>query len=77
MIVIRMSKLVIYTVRVRNPIIDQEIMKIETDDKTLALMEAEYYSRRHGVAEVYDNSSKSEVARFRYGVEELNREGER
>jgi hypothetical protein len=62
--------LVIYTVRVRNPIIDQEIMKIETDDKTLAFMEAEYYSRRHGIAEVHDNSSRSKVASFRYGVEE-------
>jgi hypothetical protein len=66
--------LVIYTVRVRNPIIDQEIMKIETDDKTLALIEAEYFSKRHGVAEVYDNSSNNEVARFRYGVEELSRD---
>jgi hypothetical protein len=65
--------LVIYTVRVKNPIIDQEIMKIETDDKTLAMMEAEYLSRRHGVAEVYDNSSNIEVARFRYGVEELSK----
>lgn len=45
-------------------------MKIETDDKTLAFMEAEYYSRRHGIAEVHDNSSKSKVASFRYGVEE-------
>jgi hypothetical protein len=66
--------LVIYTVRVKNPIIDQEVMKIETDDKTLAFMEAEYLSRRHGIAEVYDNSSKSEVARFRYGVEESHHE---
>jgi hypothetical protein len=62
--------LVIYTVRVRNPIIDQEIMKIETDDKTLAFMEAEYYSRRHGIAEVHEDSSESRVASFRYGVEE-------
>jgi hypothetical protein len=45
-------------------------MKIETDDKTLALMEAEHFSKRHGIAEVYDNSSNSKVARFRYGVEE-------
>jgi len=66
--------LVIYTVRVKNPIIDQEVMKIETDDKTLAFMEAGYLSRRHGIAEVYDNSSKSEVARFRYGVEEPHEE---
>ncbi|HEX8184107.1 MAG TPA: hypothetical protein VF747_05130 [Blastocatellia bacterium] len=49
-------------------------MKIETDDKTLALIEAEYFSKRHGVAEVYDNSSNNEVARFRYGVEELSRD---
>ena len=68
--------MVIYTVRVRNPIIGQEIMKIETDDKTLALMEAEYFSKRHGVAEVYDKTSNSEVARFRYGVEELSEKGE-
>jgi hypothetical protein len=49
-------------------------MKIETDDKTLALMEAEYFSRRHGIAEVHDNSSSSQVARFRYGVEEPSKE---
>jgi hypothetical protein len=66
--------LVIYTVRIRNPIIDQEIMKIETDDKTLALMEAEYFSRRHGIGEVLDKSSNTEIARFRYGVEESSKE---
>jgi hypothetical protein len=66
--------LVIYTVRVRNPLVDQEIMKIETDDKTLALMEAEYFSKRHGIAEVFDNSSNIKVARFRYGVEESSKE---
>ena len=66
--------MVIYTVRIRNPIIDQEIMKIETDDKTLALMEAEYFSRRHGIGEVHDNSSNIRVARFRYGVEESSKE---
>jgi hypothetical protein len=68
------SKLVIYTVRIINPIINQEIMKLETDDETLALMEAEYFSRRHGIAEVLDNSSNSQVARFRYGVIESSQE---
>lgn len=66
--------MVIYTVRVKNPIVDQEIMQIETDDKTLALIEAEYFSKRHGIAEVYDNSSNGLVARFRYGVEEASKE---
>ena len=66
--------MVIYTVRVRNPIIDQEIMKVETDDETLALMEAEYLSKRHGVAEVYDNSSNRAVARFKYGVRQSSDE---
>ena len=45
-------------------------MKIETEDRTLALIEAEYYSKRHGVAEVFDGSSDIKVARFRYGAEE-------
>ena len=45
-------------------------MKIETEDRLLALSEAAYYSKRHGVAEVFDTSSNIEVARFRYGVEE-------
>lgn len=49
-------------------------MKIETDDKTLAFMEAKHLSRRHGVAEVYDNSLNGKVARFRYGVEESLKE---
>ena len=60
----------VYTVRIRNPIIDQEVMKIETEDRQLALVEAEHYSKRHGIAQVFDNSLNSEVARFRYGVEE-------
>ena len=60
----------IYTVRIRNPIIDQEVMKIETEDRALAFVEAEHYSKRHGIAQVFDNSSNREVARFRYGVEE-------
>ncbi|HKG20338.1 MAG TPA: hypothetical protein VKC34_00450 [Blastocatellia bacterium] len=59
-----------YTVRVKNPIIDQEMMKIETEIKEIALMEAALYSKRIGVASVIDNSSNSEIARFRYGVEE-------
>lgn len=45
-------------------------MKIETENRMLALGEAEYYSKRHGIASVFDNSSNIEVARFRYGVEE-------
>ncbi|MGA9768861.1 MAG: hypothetical protein WBV94_07470 [Blastocatellia bacterium] len=60
----------IYTVRIRNPIIDQEVMKIDTEDRALALGEALYYSRRHGIAQVFDNSGNVEIARFRYGVEE-------
>ncbi|HVF90559.1 MAG TPA: hypothetical protein VNH22_10870 [Blastocatellia bacterium] len=59
-----------YTVRVKNPIIDQEMMKIETEIKEIALMEAALYSKRIGVASVIDNSSNTEIARFRYGVEE-------
>jgi len=60
----------IYTVRIRNPIINQEVMKIETEDRGLALGEAEYYSKRHGLAQVFDNSLNIEIARFRYGIEE-------
>ncbi|HEX5733649.1 MAG TPA: hypothetical protein VF131_12510 [Blastocatellia bacterium] len=59
-----------YTIRIHNPIIDAEVMKVETDNKELALAEAAYLSVRHGVARVYDNSANTEVARFRYGVEE-------
>ena len=59
-----------YTIRIHNPIIDAEVMKVDTDSKELALAEAAYLSVRHGVARVYDNSAKTEVARFRYGAEE-------
>ena len=45
-------------------------MKIETEDRGLALGEAEYYSKRHGLAQVFDNSLNIEIARFRYGIEE-------
>jgi len=60
-----------YTIRIHNPIIDAEVMKVDTDNKDLALAEAAYLSVRHGIARVYDNSANAEVARFRYGVEEL------
>ena len=66
----RGASVAIYVVRVSNPIINQEVMKIETEDRLLALGEAEYYSKRHGIAEVFDISSNTEVARFRYGVKE-------
>ena len=62
-----------YTVRVRNPIIDQEMMKIDTESRDIALTEAALYSKRIGVAVVVDNSTGAEVARFRYGVEEPTR----
>jgi hypothetical protein len=59
-----------YTIRIHNPIIGAEVMKVDTDNKELALAEAAYLSVRHGVARVYDNSAEAEIARFRYGVEE-------
>ena len=59
-----------YTVIVTNPIISREVMRIETDSEPLALSEAAQLSRLHGVAIVYD-SSNLEVARFRYGTEQL------
>ena len=68
------SQLTTYTVRIKNPIINQEVMKIETEDQRLALGEAEYYSKRHGLAQVFDSSSNIEVARFRYGIEETVQE---
>lgn len=64
------AKLTTYTVRVKNPIIDQEMMKIDTESREIALTEAAHYSKRIGVATVVDNSSGAEIARFRYGVEE-------
>ena len=59
-----------YTVIVTNPIISREVMRIETDSESLALSEAAQLSRLHGIAIVYD-SSNLEVARFRYGAEQL------
>ena len=59
-----------YTVRIHNPIIDAEVMKVETDNRELAFAEAAYLSARHGVARVYDNSAAAEVARFRYGAQD-------
>ena len=59
-----------YTVKIRNPILNQEVMRIETDDQGLAFAEAESLSKRHGVASVYD-SANVELARFRYGVAEF------
>ena len=59
-----------YTIRIHNPIIDAEVMKVETDNRELAFAEAEYLSVRHGVARVYDNSANAEVARFRYGAQD-------
>ncbi len=56
-----------YTVIVKDHILDLEVMKIETESKTLALGEAEHYSLRYGVACVYENPSGREVARFRSG----------
>lgn len=60
-----------YTIRIHNPIIDAEVMKVDTDNKELALAEAAYLSVRHGVARVYDNSAQTEVARFRYGAQDF------
>jgi len=59
-----------YKVIIKNPILGQEVMRIETDDKTLALTEAANLSRLHGIALVYEDSSDVEIARFRYGSEE-------
>lgn len=62
-----------YTIKITNPIIGKEVMRIETDEFTLALMEAAHLSKLHGVAQVYDNSSNAEVARFKYGIEEVHK----
>ena len=59
-----------YTIRIHNPIIDAEVMKVETDNRGLAFAEAAYLSLRHGLARVYDNSANVEVARFRYGAQD-------
>ena len=59
-----------YTIKIHNPIIDSEVMKVDTDNRELAMAEAAYLSVRHGVARVYDNSAGAEVARFRYGVQD-------
>jgi len=61
---------VTYTVKVRNPIINQEVMRIDTDNEALAFAEAESLSKRHGIASVYD-SANVELARFRYGIAEF------
>ena len=62
----------IYTIIIRNPIIGHEVMRIQTDDEGLAMMEAESLSRRHGVASVTDGAG-IEIARFRYGAAEFAR----
>jgi hypothetical protein len=62
----------IYTIIIRNPIIGHEVMRIETDDEGLAMMEAESLSRRHGVASVTDGAG-IEIARYRYGAAEFAR----
>ena len=62
----------IYTIIIRNPIIGNEVMRIETDNELLAMTEAESLSRRHGIASVTD-SSGVEIARFRYGKAEFAR----
>ena len=59
-----------YIIRIHNPIIDTEVMKVETDNRELAFAEAAYLSVRHGVARVYDNAANMEVARFRYGAQD-------
>jgi hypothetical protein len=61
-----------FTISIRNPIIGSEVMRIETDSEAVAMAEAEYLSRRHGIASVTD-SSGAEIARFRYGAAEFVR----
>ncbi len=62
-----------FTVKIQNPIINSEVMQIETESFELAVTEAAYLSKLHGLATVRDNSSNREFARFRYGVAvELN-----
>lgn len=57
-----------YTVVIKNPLIDREIMRIQTDNQNIALAEALYYSKLHGTASVLSDASGEEVARFRYGA---------
>lgn len=61
-----------YTIIIRNPIMGNEVMRIETDSEPLAMAEAESLSRRHGIASVTDTSG-DEIARFRYGKAEFAR----
>ena len=61
-----------YTIIIRNPIIGHEVMRIETDNEPLAMMEAESLSRHHGIASVMDGAG-IEIARFRYGAAEFAR----
>ena len=57
-----------FTVVIKNPLIDREIMRIQTDDRNIALAEALHYSKLHGTGSVYSDASGEEVARFRYGT---------
>ena len=61
-----------YTIIIRNPIVGSEVMRVETDNEPLAMMEAESLSKRHGVASVVDGAGV-EIARFRYGAAEFAR----
>lgn len=58
-----------FVVIINNPIINKEVMRIETDNYGLAQAEAAYFSTRHGIASIFDKSSEAEVARFRYGAQ--------
>lgn len=60
-----------YTVVIKNPVIDREIMRMQTDSRNLALAEALHYSTLHGIASVYSDGSGEEVARFRYGAQAI------
>jgi hypothetical protein len=45
-------------------------MRVETDNRDLAMIEAAHLSMRHGVARVYEGSEDREIACFRYGSEQ-------
>ncbi|HEY7912275.1 MAG TPA: hypothetical protein VIG62_10230 [Blastocatellia bacterium] len=59
-----------YIIIVTNPIVAQEVMRVETDNRDLAMIEAAHLSSRHGVARVYEESEDREIACFRYGSEQ-------
>jgi hypothetical protein len=66
----RGNQMATYVVTITNPSKETEEITIEQESVGMAIAEAEYYSRRHGLALVHETSSNVEIARFLFGSKE-------